>query len=55
MFYDWIGDAFDHIVYRKYDEVSYTKIDNIDENWNIWACDVAKLLSQKESQSGNNE
>ena len=26
-YFNWIGDAFDNIVYRKYEEVSYCKID----------------------------
>ena len=46
---NWIGDAFDNIVYRKYDEISYCKIDDDEENWNIWACDVAKLMKVKGS------
>jgi hypothetical protein len=41
--FSWIGEAFDNVVYRKYEEESYRKIDNIDENWNIWACDLSKL------------
>ena len=24
------------MVYRKYDEESYKRVDSIDENWNIW-------------------
>ena len=51
LYLNWIGDAFDNIVYRKYDEISYSKIDDDEENWNIWACDVAKLLKTK----GSNE
>lgn len=42
-YFNWIGDAFDNIVYRKYEESSYCKIDDVEENWNIWACDVVKL------------
>lgn len=47
MYYNWIGEAFDYIVYKKYEDSSYTKIDNAEENWNIWACDVAKTISKK--------
>lgn len=42
-YFNWIGDAFDNIVYQKYEETSYCKIDDVEENWNIWACDVVKL------------
>lgn len=45
--FSWIGEAFDNVVYRKYEEQSYKKIDNIDQNWNIWACDINKMGSRK--------
>ena len=45
--FSWIGDAFDKVVYRKYEEESYKKIDNVDENWNIWACDLNKMNNRK--------
>lgn len=48
-YFNWIGDAFDNIVYRKYDEASYCKIDDVEENWNIWACDITKLTKPKQS------
>ena len=44
-YFNWIGDAFDNIIYRKYEETSYCKIDDVEENWNIWACDIAKLIN----------
>lgn len=45
--FNWIGDAFDNIIYRRYEEASYLKIDDIEETWNIWACDVSKLIQPK--------
>lgn len=41
--FTWIGEAFDNVIYRKYGEESYRRIDNTDEHWNIWACDLARL------------
>lgn len=29
-FFNWIGDAFDNIVYRKYEEASYYKVDDVE-------------------------
>lgn len=54
-YFNWIGDAFDNVVYRKYDEASYYKVDDVEENWNIWACDVVKLSQPvtKTQQSSN--
>jgi|JI6StandDraft_1071083.scaffolds.fasta_scaffold01014_6 hypothetical protein len=43
--YMWIGAAFPNVVYRKYNEASYQKIDNYEENWNLWGCDIIKLLA----------
>ena len=45
--FSWIGQAFNDVVYRKYEEESYRRIDNIDENWNIWACDLNKITGRK--------
>ena len=28
VYFNWIGDAFDSIIYRKYEEASYCKIDD---------------------------
>lgn len=47
--FSWIGQAFDNVVYRKYEEQSYKKIDNTDQNWNIWACDLNKMSGRKSS------
>lgn len=55
MYYNWIGEAFDNIVYKKYEDSSYIKIDNAEENWNIWACDVAKTLSKKSAENNEEE
>lgn len=56
--FNWIGQAFDNVVYRKYEEESYKKIDNVQQNWNIWACDIAKISNRKpttEEAAQNNE
>ena len=39
------------MVYRRYEEESYKKIDNVDEHWNIWACDIAKLTGRKSADN----
>lgn len=28
--FNWIGEAFDHVIYRRFEEESYKKIDNAD-------------------------
>jgi hypothetical protein len=46
--YVWIGQAFINVVYRKYNEASYQKIDNYEQNWNLWGYDLVKLISEKQ-------
>ena len=53
--FSWIGEAFDDVVYRKYEEESYRRIDNSDENWNIWACDLNKVNGRKSAEEDHSE